>query len=116
MPPGSEPSVYPGTVLGSDVRLGDGCVIGKPVALGARSKAAAPDASAATTIGAGTTVGAGAVVTRDVPDFALVMGNPARRSGWMCRCGIKLRTNGRRLACETCGSRYDLHGDVLRLA
>jgi UDP-2-acetamido-3-amino-2,3-dideoxy-glucuronate N-acetyltransferase len=68
------------------------------------------------TIGQYAFVGAGTVVTRDVPDFALVMGNPARRSGWMCRCGIKLRTNGRMLTCETCGSRYDLHGDVLRLA
>jgi UDP-2-acetamido-3-amino-2,3-dideoxy-glucuronate N-acetyltransferase len=67
------------------------------------------------TIGQYAFVGAGTVVTRDVPDFALVMGNPARRSGWMCRCGIKLRTNGATMACGTCGSRYSLHGDVLHL-
>jgi UDP-2-acetamido-3-amino-2,3-dideoxy-glucuronate N-acetyltransferase len=64
------------------------------------------------TIGNTRSSGRAPVVTRDVPDFALVMGNPARRSGWMCRCGIKLRTNGRSLTCETCGTRHDLHGDV----
>src|SRR5882724_10152962 len=42
------------------------------------------------TIGCYSFIGAGAVVTRDVPDFALVVGNPGRIAGWMCKCGIKL--------------------------
>ena len=42
------------------------------------------------TIGRYAFVGAGAVGTRDVPDYALVFGNPARRQGWMCQCGVKL--------------------------
>ena len=62
MPPGSERAVvYPGTVLGSDVRLGDGAVIGKPPVLAAGSSAAGEEPHPAR-LGDGVSVGAGAVV------------------------------------------------------
>lgn len=61
------------------------------------------------TIGENAFVGAGAVVIRDVPAHALVVGNPARRTGWMCACGEKLPDS---LAC-TCGRRHRRQGEGL---
>ena len=65
------------------------------------------------TIGQYAFVGAGSVVTRDVPDFALVVGNPARRTGWMCRCGVKLPAGETSVRCPSCGSPYEVHAGQL---
>lgn len=51
-------------------------------------------------------VGAGAVVTRNIPDYALVYGNPVQIRGWMCECGIELSFKGGKGRCKACGKRY----------
>ena len=71
------------------------------------------------TIGANTTIvcghtinkyafiGAGAVVTRDIPDYALVYGNPARIKGWVCECGTRLNFGqGGQAKCSRCNKEY----------
>src|SRR4051812_34949089 len=61
------------------------------------------------TIGRYAFVAAGAVVTKDVPDYALVVGTPARLTGWVCACGVKLagaRPLPGELVCGACGARY----------
>jgi len=63
------------------------------------------------TIGRWAMVGAGAVVTHSVPDFALVVGNPARFHAWICRCGEKLFPADSRFMNCTCGRRYERIAD-----
>ncbi len=60
------------------------------------------------TIGRFAFVAAGAVVTKDVPDYALVAGCPARPVGWMCACGVRLAIADDRARCGSCGASYAL--------
>ncbi|MFN0100149.1 MAG: DapH/DapD/GlmU-related protein [Gemmatimonadaceae bacterium] len=69
------------------------------------------------TLGEYAFVGAGAVVTKDVPAYALMTGVPARRTGWMCACGVKLPAGPGVLTCRECGSRYtETHGALAPLS
>ena len=66
-------------------------------------------------IGRCSLVAAGAVVTRSVPDYAMMVGVPARHCGWVCRCGVTLggRDGPARMACSACGNEYRCDGDRL---
>jgi len=65
-------------------------------------------------IGSYSLIGAGAVVKKNVPDYGLVAGVPARQIGWVCKCGVTLRDSEEDiLVCASCGSRYRLCENVL---
>jgi UDP-2-acetamido-3-amino-2,3-dideoxy-glucuronate N-acetyltransferase len=66
------------------------------------------------TLGQYSFIGAGAVVTSDVPDYALMVGVPARRVGWMCQCGVRLRLEQGRAGCPACEATYHESDGVLR--
>jgi UDP-2-acetamido-3-amino-2,3-dideoxy-glucuronate N-acetyltransferase len=115
-------SLYEGVTLEDDVFCGPSCVftnVTTPRAHVSRKGEYAPtlvrrgaSIGANATIVAGVTlgeycfIGAGAVVTSDVVPFALMLGVPARRVGWMCRCGERLHLDGGTGRCERCGERY----------
>ena len=112
-------SVYDRVIIEDDVFCGPSCVftnVFNPRAFVERKteylqtlvkKGASIGANATvicgTTLGKYCFVGAGSVVTKDVPDYALVYGSPAKQHGWMCECGVKLNNV---LFCEECGKRY----------
>ena len=88
-----------------------GVTVRQGAAVGARAVCIAP-----LTIGAWAMVAAGAVVTKDVPDFALVAGVPARRIGWVGKAGQPLRQGGGYWICPATGEAYTEDNGELRPA
>jgi UDP-2-acetamido-3-amino-2,3-dideoxy-glucuronate N-acetyltransferase len=117
-------SLFDGVTLEDDVFLGPSCVftnVKHPRAHVSRKHAYAPTViGRGATIGANATIvcgvsigahamiGAGAVITHDVPPHGLMIGTPARRVGWACRCGETLPAPGPHVRCLHCGDAYQL--------
>lgn len=66
------------------------------------------------TLGEYAFIGAGAVVTSDVADYALMVGVPARRAGWICQCGLRLHLADGHATCPECGTSYQERDGALR--
>ena len=119
-------SIYDGVVLEDHVFCGPSMVFTN--VLNPRSEVSRKDEYKPTTVRRGATLGAnstivcgatlgeycfvaaGAVVRGDVLPYALMVGVPARRVGWMCKCGVRLDPN---LKCAACGAAYETRGNIL---
>ncbi len=124
-------SVFEGVTLEDNVFCGPSCVftnVINPRSFVSRKHEFKPTlVKKGATIGANATIicgnnigrhafiGAGAIVTKDIPDYALVYGNPARIQGWVCQCGVKLDFGQDSQAqCPKCGKIYQKQGDRIK--
>jgi len=123
-------SVYPGVTLEDGVFCGPSMVftnVYNPRSLIPRKDEIRPTlVKEGATLGANSTivcghnigrfafVGAGAVVVDDVPDYALMLGNPSKIKGWMCRCGIRLQFDKKDAVCDACGQKYQKKGGLVQ--
>jgi UDP-2-acetamido-3-amino-2,3-dideoxy-glucuronate N-acetyltransferase len=124
-------SIYEGVILEDDVFCGPSCVFTNVVnprshvsrkseyqkTLVRRGASIGANATilCGVTLGEYCFIGAGAVVRSDVPAFALMVGVPARRVGWMCQCGVRLQVREGRATCAECGAGYQETNGALRL-
>lgn len=122
-------SVYTGVTVEDDAFLGPSCVftnvfnprsfierkdeyrqtiVGRGASLGANCTIICGNS-----IGKYALVAAGAVVTKPVPNYAIVMGNPARLKGYICECGNKLFDDKNIYHCSECSKKYQLNNEIL---
>lgn len=127
-------SIYTGVTCDDDVFLGPSMVFTNVInprsAVNRKSEYAKTHVGKGASIGANATIvcghdigkfafiGAGAVVTKNVPDYALVIGNPAKQTGWMSEFGHKLKFDAEGIAvCAESGEKYELkNGKVTKLS
>lgn len=124
-------SIYTGVICGSDVFLGPSMVFTNVVnprsAVNRKSEYTKTHVGKGASIGANATIvcghdigdyafiGAGAVITKTVPAYALMVGNPARQMGWMSEYGEKLKfESDGKATCEATGDVYELKNDQVR--
>lgn len=117
-------SVYTGVICEDDVFLGPSCVftnvinprsfierkeeykttiIKKGASIGANATIVCGH-----NIGRYAFIGAGAVVTKDIPDYALVVGNPGKIIGYVCECGNRLKQDKDKYTCTSCNKKYQM--------
>lgn len=122
-------SVYTGVICEDDVFLGPSCVFTNVINprsfLERKNEYRKTIVKKGASIGANATIvcghdigkyafiGAGCVVTKDIPDYALVVGNPSKIIGYVCKCGNRLEFKNNKAVCQSCNQEYTIINNVV---